>query len=104
MLTALRLAAHFQRIEPLRWTPYLDNCLQVLNEAKDAPTEIDFVQRVRLQLLTKEALSLTSHDDLGEARSPDPLPTGFYRKSLLAQLEMIKRDIPLELQQNGELA
>jgi hypothetical protein len=104
MLTTLRLSAHFQRIEPLRWTPYLDDCLQALNEAKDAPTEIVFVHRIRLQLLTKEALSLASHVDLGEARSPDPLPTGFYRKSLLAQLEKIKQDIPLELQHNGELA
>jgi hypothetical protein len=99
------MSTHFQRIEPLRWTPYLDECLQTLSESDDAPTDKIFVHQIRLQLLTDKALSLTSHDDLGEARkdSIGTAPPAFYRKSLLLQLEAVKKEIPPEFQQTGEL-
>jgi hypothetical protein len=85
----------------LRWTPYLDECLQSLYENGDCATDLFLVHLVRLQLLIEKALSLTSDDDLGMSRSPGQLPTEFYMKNLQAQLEAIKKDIPSELQQNG---
>lgn len=92
---------YFQRVDPMRWTPYLDECLQVLSESEDCSTDCLLSHLIRLQLLAEKAVAVSSHEDFGVSRSPIHPPTSFYLKTLLAQLEGIKQGIPLALQQNG---
>ncbi|OBT70315.1 hypothetical protein VE03_00317 [Pseudogymnoascus sp. 23342-1-I1] len=90
-------SCYFQRIEPLRWVPYFEECLQLLEKTREHPTDILLVFLTRLQLI-KNAVSRDTSDNLcGEMPSPS---SEIYFKSLQSQLEELKRNVPPELDGN----
>ncbi|OBT72654.1 hypothetical protein VF21_08578 [Pseudogymnoascus sp. 05NY08] len=90
-------SCYFQRIEPLRWVPYFEECLQLLEKTREHPTDILLVFLVRLQLI-KNAIYRDMSDNLsGGIASP---PSEIYFKSLQSQLEELKRNVPPELDGN----
>lgn len=96
-----RVSTYFQRIDPLRWTPYLDDCLHVLADEKEYPTDILLVQFVRLQLIVEKVGQAPWHDGLGDNCYSARAPSQFYMKAVQAQLQDFKKSIPPELVQNG---
>ncbi|KFY36890.1 hypothetical protein V494_04944 [Pseudogymnoascus sp. VKM F-4513 (FW-928)] len=90
-------SCYFQRIEPLRWVPYFEECLQLLEKTKEHPTDMLLVFLTRLQLI-KNAVSRDTSDNLcGGIASP---PSEIYFRSLQSQLEELKRNTPPELDGN----
>ncbi|KFZ09540.1 hypothetical protein V502_08683 [Pseudogymnoascus sp. VKM F-4520 (FW-2644)] len=90
-------SCYFQRIEPLRWVPYFEECLQLLEKTREHPTDILLVFLTRLQLI-KNAVSRDTSDTLcSEMASP---PSEIYFKSLQSQLEELKRNVSPELSGN----
>ncbi|KFY10185.1 hypothetical protein V491_07780 [Pseudogymnoascus sp. VKM F-3775] len=90
-------SCYFQRIEPLRWVPYFEECLQLLEKTKEYPTDTLLVFLTRLQLI-KNAVSRDTSDNFpGGMASP---PSEIYLKSLQSQLEELKQNIPPELDGN----
>ncbi|KFY32522.1 hypothetical protein V493_00112 [Pseudogymnoascus sp. VKM F-4281 (FW-2241)] len=90
-------SCYFQRIEPLRWVPYFEECLQLLEKTREHPTDILLVFLTRLQLI-KNAVSRDMSDNLCSGiASP---PSEIYFKSLQSQLEELKQNIPPELDGN----
>jgi hypothetical protein len=100
-LTWARISSHFQRIDAIRWTPYLDECLRMLAENREYPTDMLLAHFVRLQLIIERVTQAPWHDGPVDAAGSVRAPSVFYLKALQAQLEDFKRDVPPELQQNG---
>lgn len=98
-LTFLRCSCYFQRIEPLRWVPYFEECLQLLEKTREHPTDILLVFLARLQLIKNAIYRDMSDNFSGGIASP---PSEIYFKSLQSQLEELKRNIPPELDGNSE--
>jgi hypothetical protein len=100
-LIQARNSSYFQRLEPPRWTVYLENCLQMLAENKECPTDILLAILVRLQLITERIAQAPWNDGSTESLTPRA-PATFYLKALETQLQDCKQTIPPEFQQNGK--
>ncbi|PMD42861.1 hypothetical protein L207DRAFT_486635 [Hyaloscypha variabilis F] len=48
------ISSFLQKMDPLRWTPHMDECLQFIDEAKDCHNDAILVQLVRLQLIVEK--------------------------------------------------
>jgi len=100
-LTLIRVANYYQRIDSLRWTPYLDDCLQMLAEQKEHSTDLFLAQLVRLQLIV-ERVTQAPWNDYGQAESTSSLraPSNFCLKALQERLSDFKSRSPPEFLQN----
>ncbi|KAJ8096588.1 fungal transcriptional regulatory protein, N-terminal [Lipomyces tetrasporus] len=78
--------------ETLRWTPYFDECVRVLEEQKELETDILLAQLVKLRLIAENAMG---YPDLSTA-STKPQATA-YLKLLQTQMRNFKSNIPPEL-------
>jgi hypothetical protein len=85
----------------MRWTPYLDECLRLLEEKKDYPTDHLLVYLVRVQLICNKGAASTWNDIFGGVGTR--VPADFYVETLKSQLDDLDRSIPLELKSNGIL-
>ena len=83
----------------MRWTPYLDECLRLLEEKKDYPTDNLLVYLVRVQLICNQGAASTWNDIFGAVETR--VPADFYVKTLKSQLDNLDRSIPPELKSNG---
>ncbi|OBT75209.1 hypothetical protein VF21_06137 [Pseudogymnoascus sp. 05NY08] len=100
-LLSSNVSLYFGKIDALRWTAYMDECLQVLTGSQDYPGDEILVTQVRLQLLTDivtRAAEGVSYGGQSSQRSGTP---SLYLKALHSDLATIKRSIPPNLQQNG---
>jgi hypothetical protein len=98
------ISSYLQRIDALRWTPHMDECLQTLAEKQECPTDEVLVQQVRLQLIVEKVTQARWHDGEIENAGPVRAPPAFYLKALQSQLQEVKRKLPPESQQNGKLS
>jgi hypothetical protein len=85
----------------MRWTPYLGECLRILEENKDYPTDIVLVHLVRAQLICNKSATSTWDDMFGD--TSNQVPPNFYAKSLKSQLDDLERSIPADIKSNGIL-
>ncbi|KIN06912.1 hypothetical protein OIDMADRAFT_150163 [Oidiodendron maius Zn] len=94
-------ANYFQRIEFMRWTRYLDECLRLLEEKKEYPTDEVLVYLVRVQLICNKGSALTWNHVLGDTELG--APTDLYVKTLKSQLDSLECSIPQTLKSNVTL-
>lgn len=92
MRYASRTASTFQRVEPLPWTPYLDDCLEKLGEAADCETDALLAHMVRLQVISNKALGVTA---------PTAIPYDVYVETFLSELDRLQKSLPDRLKTNG---
>ena len=90
----IRSANFFQRIELIPWTPYLDECLCLLEEKKESPTDDLLVALVRVQLICNRAATSIRNDIFGA-------PADFHADTMKLQLDDLQCYIPLGLKSNG---
>lgn len=102
MLIESRLSSYFQRLDALRWTPYLDECVAVLAENEELPTDTLLVHLIKLQLIVEEVGRAPWHEGYGDATDSARAPPTFYLKALQAQLHDFKAKIPPGIQRNGK--
>lgn len=86
-------------IEPIRRTPYLDNCMRILLDAKECETDILLVAHVKYHLLMDQMTRCLSDRAVGSEASAE-IPIHFVR-ALETQLQEISRDIPPGLRDQG---
>ncbi|KAE9373028.1 hypothetical protein N431DRAFT_544205 [Stipitochalara longipes BDJ] len=91
-------ANYFQRIELMRWSRYLDECLRLLEVQKEYPTDELLVSLARIQLICNKGATSTINDLFGDAEMK--MPADFYAKSLKSQLDELERSISPELKFN----
>ncbi|KFY07957.1 hypothetical protein V492_06681 [Pseudogymnoascus sp. VKM F-4246] len=92
---------YFQRTELMRWTPYLGECLRILEESQDFPTDSLLVHMIRAQLICNKGATSSWDDMFGD--TTNQVPPNFYAKSLRSQLDDMERSIPVELKPNAIL-
>jgi hypothetical protein len=88
------VSSYFAQIDAMQWTPYMEECLRLLSESRECPSDESFSHQVRLQLIVREI----------ESTKGTRIPLPFYIKALRSKLDDIKSSISLQLQQDGELA
>ena len=101
-LTKTRVSAYFQRVDALRWTQYLEECIAVLQEKKECPTDTLLIHLVKLQLIVEKVGQAPWHDGHDFATHPPRTPAVFYLNALQAQLEAFKVNVHPDIQRNGK--
>ncbi|KAL2136856.1 hypothetical protein VTI74DRAFT_582 [Chaetomium olivicolor] len=95
------ISSHFGRIDPLRWTPQMDDALRVMATNKTCPTDETLAVQVRLQLLTHRAAQLREQHESDSDRSrtltgtaaaaaASSVPSLLYLNALRAELQALK--------------
>ena len=101
LLKGNRLSFYFQRLDALRWTQYLEDCIAVLAEKKEYPSDTLLIQMVKLQLIMEKVGQCPWHEAHEEFTDFARAPAIFYLKALQVQLQDFKTEIPPEIQKNG---
>ncbi|KAF4468163.1 Zn(II)2Cys6 transcription factor [Fusarium albosuccineum] len=88
------------KMDTLRWTSHMDDCLTVLERDREHPSDEVLVALVRYQLVADEAQKLLIRDVMGEASQA---PTYVFRKSLLTKMQDIHEGLSPNLPPNKVL-
>lgn len=80
----------------------MDECIAVLAENKEQPTDVLLIHLVKLQLLVEKVGQAPWYEGYGDATGSTVAPPTFYLKALQAQLQNLKEKIPPDIQRNGK--
>ncbi|KAJ9402483.1 transcriptional regulator family: Fungal Specific TF [Paecilomyces variotii] len=86
-LTAV-VSSVFRRMDPLRYTPYVEECCQILLSSKRYPTDTYLVELVRLQKIANTIKRSIPIDDIepGKMRAP----VGMHMKAIEKDLHVLR--------------
>jgi len=99
-LISIRISIYFQKLEPPRWTFYLEECVQKLAQNEECQTDRLLACLVQLQLINDKTAQAPWYDRSTELLTPRA-PAIFYLKALETQLQDFKSAVPQDLLQNG---
>ncbi|KAG9229196.1 hypothetical protein BJ875DRAFT_475560 [Amylocarpus encephaloides] len=85
-----------QRLDTLKWTPYMDECLDVLIREKEVPADEIFVQQVKLQLIAERAVQVSAGKKDSGFVDTSKAPVAFYIKALQSQIEQVLENVDFE--------
>lgn len=95
------ISSFLRKIDTLRWTPHLDECLRVLDETPESLNDEILVQQVRLQRvvenMTQSDWQEVTLDSIGRVRAPP----AFYLHAQQYQLQEVKNRPRHHLPGNG---
>lgn len=80
---------------PMRWTPYLESCLRILEQQSEAVLDALLIAQARCHIITNQ-MTCWSTDDPSEPDESRSLSPGMIT-ALQAQLSEIKRDLSPEI-------
>ncbi|KAH7333048.1 Zn(II)2Cys6 transcription factor [Rhexocercosporidium sp. MPI-PUGE-AT-0058] len=87
------ISSFVQKIDALRWTLHMDECLQVLDERKECFNDEILVQQVRLQLITERANRALLDDGILESAKGHTNPAFLGLEIFQSQLLSVKNDL-----------
>jgi hypothetical protein len=102
MLIILRISSFLQKMDILRWTPHMDECLQILEDNKECSNDELLVQQIRLQQIVNKMTLDTLSDGALDFREHSQ-PTSAHLKSLHSQLQGIKTSLLAKPETNSKL-
>ena len=104
LMMIIRVSSYFSQIDPMRWTPHMEECLHILSETHDCPADVVLVLQVRIQLLLHRANQMGwSAGGIDSENNDSPMiPPAFFLKSVQSQLQQLKSGLSTEIQQNGK--
>lgn len=91
-----------QKTEALRWTPHMNECLQVLEQNPESFNDEVLVQQVRLQLILQKMALNTWFEETIDAAEDTRAPALFHVQRLQAQLQQVKTTFSPQIQRNGK--
>ncbi|KAK2729073.1 C6 transcription factor [Colletotrichum kahawae] len=98
------VASFLGKMDPLRWTPHMDECLQILDSHVTVPSDQALVALVRMQRLKEEAGRLSWRPEVTyDATDGSRTPPSMYVKLLQGQLQKILQNLPTELQSSDTI-
>ncbi|KAJ5722958.1 hypothetical protein N7488_000993 [Penicillium malachiteum] len=98
ILTSI-IAQFLGRMEPLRWTPHMKECLDILAHSEESSGDMVLVRFTRTRVLADQILQGPWIEGLYGLNATQTLAT-FHLKALQSRFETIKADIPLQLADN----
>jgi hypothetical protein len=96
-----RSSSFLRKGETLRWTAYSNECLRVLETQKEFPSDVLLVQLVKLRLISEKMIDAPWSGAMIQADHSTTPPAMFYLKSLEAQIQDFKSNIPTEVAGNS---
>jgi hypothetical protein len=102
-LIAFRISSFLQKIDALRWTPHMDESLQMLGQRKECYNDEILVQQVRLQLIVEQMARGTLHDGAMESIEHAREPLSLCLRTAHSQLQDIKTKLLAQPQTDGKL-
>ncbi|MCJ1386882.1 hypothetical protein MMC17_010010 [Xylographa soralifera] len=93
------ISSFLQKTDALRWTPHMDECLQMLDEREECLNDEILVQQIRLQLIVEKMALGTPHDGANESMKHRE-PTSVYLEHLHSQLQSVKTNLLAGSQKN----
>ncbi|RDW89880.1 Zn(II)2Cys6 transcription factor domain-containing protein [Aspergillus mulundensis] len=105
-------ASHYKRMEPMRWTPQLEEYLDTISRTKGCPTDEGFSFQVRLQVLAQQVCEQREQRELDRYQAAvhsassgptEPLLNRWYLEALQKKLHGITDSIPPYLKDNETL-
>ncbi|KAH0495045.1 hypothetical protein TgHK011_008618 [Trichoderma gracile] len=95
------ISMNFQRVEPMRYNGYLQECIRYLEEHPDYDTDISLVYLIRIQRLTERIAELNSREGASEELSSVPsAPVSAYILAFQNELNQIRASMPKHLQED----
>ncbi|KAF6804129.1 C6 transcription factor [Colletotrichum sojae] len=93
------VAGFLGKMDPLRWTPHMEECLNILDTEPESSGDRTLIALVRMQLLNEEAGRLSWRPEVVyDATDPGRTPPSMYVKLLHGQLSKITQNLPPDLQ------
>ncbi|OOG00092.1 hypothetical protein ASPCADRAFT_203985, partial [Aspergillus carbonarius ITEM 5010] len=86
------VSSYLAQLDPLQWTPHMDECLEVLTQNGESPYDEILTHQVRLQRIASEMESIRG--------TSAPVPLAFYLAALQRKVNEVKEGISPELQQD----
>ncbi|XXG97576.1 hypothetical protein Hte_003881 [Hypoxylon texense] len=85
----------YRKTEPLRWTPYMDDCLRLLCEGRETPLDIVLATQVKCQVITYHLTRPSASNPAGGDGSK--APSTVLTAALLRQLSDVRQSLPAQL-------
>ncbi|PYH43049.1 transcription factor domain-containing protein [Aspergillus saccharolyticus JOP 1030-1] len=98
VLTSI-IAQFLGRMDPLRWTPHMRECLDILTKSGESPGDGVLVQITRTRLLADQILQGPWSEGV-YGPHPTQALAAFHLKAFESRFETIKAEIPLPLADN----
>lgn len=94
---------NFQRVEPMRYNGYLQDCMRHLEEHPEYESDISLVYLIKIQRLTERISELNSRDRASEEVSSVPsAPVSAYVLAFQNELNQIRDSMPKHLKEDSE--
>ncbi|KAF3760415.1 hypothetical protein M406DRAFT_237312, partial [Cryphonectria parasitica EP155] len=97
LITSIVATSH-KRLEPLRWTPFLDECLESLSQEPEWVGDQSLVLLVKYQLVIDQMCGDKADQAPQHPQSRGAAPPTFYIDALRAHVQNIGRQTPVELE------
>lgn len=100
MLTEVSAWSTYRKTEPLRWTPYLDDCLRLIGEGKETYLDVYLAAQIKCQIITNHLTCPCAYELTG----PDSLKvsSAVLTSALLRQLNDIQKSLPPQVRSDSE--
>ncbi|KAI1388440.1 uncharacterized protein F4822DRAFT_402841 [Hypoxylon trugodes] len=85
----------YRQTEPLRWTPYLSDCLRILGEGRGTSLDILLVTQIKCQIITNQ-LTCSQVDEIAGVEGPK-VPSAALTTTLLRQVNDIRQNLPAQI-------
>ncbi|KAK3379003.1 hypothetical protein B0T24DRAFT_144101 [Lasiosphaeria ovina] len=84
----------YRKIQPLRWTAYMDVCLGMAGEGRETALDIVLATQIKCQLITNH-LTVSEEGDEGAAKTP---VSAVLVAALLSQSNAVRQSVPAHMQ------
>jgi hypothetical protein len=88
------------KMDTMKWTDYMDECLEIFEKSPEIPTDETLAVLVRLQRINDEAQELLVKDAMADVGGT---PTWMFRKGMKERLDNVRNKTRPELTSNGKL-
>src|SRR5690348_12600164 len=93
-----RHASVLGKMDSLRWTSHMQDCLDILEQEKEHELDKILVSLVKVQRIGDDAYQLLERDVIEDA---SPAPAYVFKKNLLNKLDDVRRNLPPSLASHG---
>lgn len=101
-LTNLRFSLCLKRVDSLRWTVHMQNCLDEIEAHQESTRDAVLVQRVKMQLAAEKCAMSISYDAYTCLDPRYRPPPGSFAQELLTQMHQMTSEIARQTSQDGE--
>jgi hypothetical protein len=92
----------FGKIEPPRYTPYIDRCVRELEAAREFESDLVLVHLMRIQKLSDGIAQLRANESVEELPGISRAPRSAYYGAYQEQLDHFMTKLPRQLKTHSE--